>query len=197
MLPDQVRVMSESGAPRYALFFHLVCKSGPVRAWSGFGDFALPADDVDRLGGIYQGIGLVGDIPGLRQLIGGVAERVDFTLNGTNDTTLRLADRDVEEVRDAQVYVGIVFFDQDWQPVDTVSWLWEGRADVPSVHRSGDGGEAVRRATLSVGTAFTDRTRPALSYYTDADQRRRSPDDSFCARVAAYTVESTIVWPGN
>ncbi|WP_292051631.1 MULTISPECIES: hypothetical protein [unclassified Brevundimonas] len=197
MLPEQVRVMSESGAPRYALFFHLDCRSGPVRAWTGFGDYLVAPDEVDRMGGLYQGIGLVGDIPALRQLIGGTAERVDFTLNGTDDRTLRLADRDVDEVRDASVHVGIVFFDADWQAVDTVSWLWQGHADVPSVNRSSDGGEVVRRVTLSVGTAFTDRTRPALSYYTDADQRRRSPDDAFCARVAAYTVESTIVWPGN
>lgn len=197
MLPEQAKVMSESGAPRYALFFHLACKSGPVRAWTGVGDYALPAGPVDATGGVYLGIGLVGDIPALRQLIGGVAERVDFALSGADDQTLQLADRDADEVRDAQVHVGIVFFDQDWQPVDDVAWLWEGHADVPAVSRSGDGEEVVRRVTLSVGSAFTDRTRSTLSYYTDADQRRRSLDDAFCSRVATYGVESTIVWPGN
>lgn len=197
MLPEQARLMTEMGAQRYALFFLLMAKSGAVRAWTGVGDYQLPADELDEEGGVYQGIGLVGDIPALRQLIGGTAERVDFSLNGADDETLRLADRDADEVRKAQVNVGIVFFDDDWQPVDDVAWLWDGTADVPSVGRSGDGETAVRRVTLSVGSAFTDRTRPLLTFYTDADQRRRSPTDAFCSRVAAYGIESTVVWPGN
>ncbi|MGI4818627.1 MAG: hypothetical protein ACRYFE_08905 [Janthinobacterium lividum] len=197
MLPEQAKVMTEMGAQRYALFFLLMSKSGPVRAWTGVGDYQLPADELDEEGGVYQGIGLVGDIPALRQLIGGTAERVDFSLNGADDETLRLADRDADEVRKARVNVGIVFFDDDWQPVDDVAWLWDGTADVPSVDRSGDGETAIRRVTLSVGSAFTDRTRPHLTFYTDADQRRRSPTDAFCSRVAAYGIESTVVWPGN
>lgn len=197
MLPEQARLMTEMGAQRYALFFLLMAKSGPVRAWTGVGDYQLPADELDEEGGVYQGIGLVGDIPALRQLIGGTAERVDFSLNGADDETLRLADRDADEVRKAQVNVGIVFFDDDWQPVDDVAWLWDGTADVPSVERSGDGETAIRRVNLSVGSAFTDRTRPHLTFYTDADQRRRSPTDAFCSRVTAYGIESTVVWPGN
>lgn len=197
MLPEQARLMTEMGAVRYALFFLLLTKTGPVRAWTGVGDYDLATADIDGATGLYQGIGLVGDIPAIRQLIGGVAERVDFTLNGADDQTMRLADRDAADVRGAEVQVGIVFFDDDWQPVDDVAWLWAGKADVPSVSRSGDGEQVVRSVTLSVGSAFTDRTRPRLSYLTDADQRRRSPDDAFCSRVAAYGIDSTIVWPGN
>jgi len=187
MLPEQARIMSASGAPRWSIFFHMACKSSVVRAWLGVGDFALPADDVDQSGGTYLGIGLVG----------GVAERVEFTLNGADQTTFRLADDQVDDVRGAPVHVGIIFFDEDWQAVGRVAWLWEGTADVPAVDRDGSGGRVIRRVSLSVGSAFTDRTRPQLGFYTDKDQRRRSPNDAFCARVASYSVDSTIVWPGN
>lgn len=193
MLPEQAAIMSASGAPRWSIFFLMKCASGPVRAWLGVGDYTVAADDVDEEGGTYQGVGLVGDVPALRQLVGGLAERVEFTLNGADEETFRLADEDVAEVRDAPVHVGIVFFDEDWQAVAPVAWLWEGTADQPGVDRDGN---LTRRVTLSVGSAFTDRTRPQLSFYTDKDQRRRSPTDSFCARVAAYGVDSTIQWPG-
>lgn len=193
--PVAVDLMTAMEAPRYSLFFLMQTVTGPVRAWLGIGDYDLPPCDVDPDGGVYLGIGLVGNIPTLRQLIGGLAERVDFTLNGADERTLRLSDQDAHLIRNAPVFVGIVFFDDHWQPVFDVVWPWSGTADVVDVDRSGDGEDIVRKVILSVGSGFTDRTRPPMGFYTDADQRRRSPDDTFCARVSVYTVESTIVWP--
>lgn len=197
MLPEQAAIMSASGAPRFSVFFLMEAASGPVRAWLGVGDYEIAADDVDLTGGTYLGIGLVGDVPALRQLVGGLAERVEFTLNGADEITFALADQDAAEVRGAPVHVGIVFFDEDWQEVAPVAWLWDGTADVPSVDRDGQGGQITRRVSLSVGSAFTDRTRPQLGFYTHKDQKRRSPTDNFCARVAAYGIDSTIKWPGD
>lgn len=189
--------MTRLGAPRWSLFFLIKPSAGPwVRAWGGLGDYTLPADEVDEEGGTYLGIGLLAQVPAVRQLVGGVAERVDFVLNGVDPVTFGLADENASTVRSAPVHVGIVFFDQDWQPADPVAWLWEGTADTPGVDRDADPeGGIVRRVSLSVGTVFTDRTRPQPGFYTDADQRRRSPDDSFCSRVAGYSFESTVTWP--
>ena len=195
MLPEQAAIMSAMNAPKYSLFFLVQASDGPVRAWLGFGDHALPAGDIDTEGGIYLGIGLVGDIPALRQLIGGLAERVEFALNGADPETFRLADQDAHVIRNAPVHVGIVFFDDHWQPVADVAWPWSGTADVVETNRDGQGDTIIRRVSLSVASGFTDRTRPQLGFYTDADQRRRSATDSFCARVSAYSVESTITWP--
>jgi len=196
MLPEQAAIMSATGAPRFSVFILLVAASGPIRAWLGPGDYELPADDIDTTGGTYLGIGMVGDVPALRQLVGGVAERIEFSLNGADETTFALADADADDVRNAQVQVGVVFFDEDWQAVAPVAWLWEGVADTPAIDRSGAGGQITRRVTLSVGSAFTDRTRPQLAFYTPPDQKRRSPTDTFCDRVPAYTVDSTIQFPG-
>lgn len=196
MLAEQAAIMSATGSPRFSVFFLLLASSGPVRAWLGPGDYALPADDVDTTGGTYLGIGLVGDVPALRQLVGGVAERVEFSLSGADAATFALADADAADVRGAQVQVGIIFFDADWQAVAPVAWLWEGVADTPSVDRDGSGGQVTRRVSLSVGSAFTDRTRPQLAFYTPPDQKRRSATDTFCDRVPAYTVDSSIQFPG-
>lgn len=196
MLPENAAAMSALGAPRWSLFALIKAESGPLRAWLGVGDYEIAADDVDTTGGTYLGVGLVGDIPGLSQLVGGLAERVEFTLNGADNRTLRLADEDAAEVRNAPVYVGIVFFDQDWQQADPIAWLWEGTADVPSVDRSADeSGGIVRSVSLSVGSVFTDRTRPQLGFYTPADQKRRSPTDTFCDRVPGYGIDSAVQWP--
>lgn len=197
MLPEQARVMSAMGAPRYSMFFLMQLRTGEViRAWLGAGDYELPADDVDTTGGVYVGIGMVGDFPELRQLVGGLAERVEFSLNGADETVFRLAAVEMDDVVDAEVYVGIIFFDEHWQAADAIAWPWEGTADVPSVHRdSSEDGEITRSVTMSVGSAFTDRARPVLGYMTPEDQKRRSPTDTFCDRTPAYDLGSTIQWP--
>jgi len=195
MLASAAAAMTALGAPRYAVVVKIEAASGPIRAWSGVGDLEIEADDVDLTGGIYQGIGILGEIPPLRQLIGGLAERLEFNLTAPTGEILALADDDVDDVRSARVNMGVIFFDSHWQMVADPAWLTDGTADVPSVNRTPNGQQIQRSASLSVGSAFTDRTQPALTYYTDADQRRRSPTDRFCERVAGYTGVSTIKWP--
>lgn len=195
MLPEQIRVMTEINAPKYSLFFLLLTSAGPVRAWLGYGDYEIAPDEVDVEGGVFQGIGKVGDIPAVRQLIGGSAERVEFALNGADHDTFRLADVDAELIKMARVFVGVIFFDEHWQPVGPIVWPWCGTADVVDAQREGQGESIQRSVRLSVASGFTDLTRAFLGHYTDADQQRRHPGDTFCARVAAMSVDSTITWP--
>lgn len=195
MLPANAAIMSALEVPRWSVFFLMQTASGPVRAWLGVGDYDLPPDDVDEPGGTYLGIGLVGDIPAINQLVGGLAERVEFALNGVDDRVISLADDEADGVVGASVHVGIIFFDEDWQAVDPVSWLWCGTADRTSVTGQASEQSHNQSVTVSVGSAFTDRTRPRLSYYTDVEQRSRSSDDSFCSRVARYAINSTVTWP--
>lgn len=195
MLPEQARVMSEMNAPKFSLFFLMLTSAGPVRAWLGFGDYEVGPNEVDAEGGVYLGIGKVGDFPAMRQLIGGIGERVEFMLNGADHETFRLADVDAELIKMARVFVGVVFFDDHWQAVAPVAWPWCGTADVVDAQREGQGEKIQRSVRLSVASGFTDLTRPQLGHYTDADQKRRHPDDDFCLRVAAIGVDSSIVWP--
>lgn len=197
MLEAAAAAMTALGAPRYSVVVRIQATSGPIRAWTGVGDLAIEADDVDIEGGLYQGIGLLGAIPPLRQLIGGVAERLELTLAVSDGPVFDLADEDADDVIGAPVDMGVIFFDDAWQMVAPPAWLWSGRADVPTVSRTTSDETITRSISLSVGSAFTDRTRATLSFFTDADQRLRSPTDEFCARVAGYTGTHAIQWPAT
>ncbi|MFN4296808.1 MAG: hypothetical protein ACK4FB_08190 [Brevundimonas sp.] len=193
MLPEQAAVMSALEAPRYALLVRIETTEQVFWLWTGVGDYATaPGDELDPEGATFTGIGIVGEVPALRQLIGGTAERVTFSLDGLTDALLSLADEGAATVKGAAVNVGIVFFDGEWQDVAPVAWPWCGTADVPSVQKDG----LIRGVSLSVGSAlFLDRTRAVFTYLTDQDQRRRSATDRFCERTAIYNIESTIKFP--
>lgn len=193
MLEAQAQAMSAVGAARYSVLVRFGLAT-PVRAWAGLGDLVIPADDVEDDEATYLGVGILGSVPALRQLIGGAAERLEFSLSVPTGDIFALADDDAALVRSAPVDVGVIFFDEDWQQSE-VAWLWSGTADVPSVSRTGSGLNVTRTVKISAGSVFTDRTRPQHTYFTDADQKRRSPTDDFCKRVDLYTVNSTVKWP--
>jgi hypothetical protein len=194
MLGTLGEVMAAAGAPRYSMLLRIETTDQVVRAWAGIGDLAIPSDDVEDEAATYLGVGILGEIPSLRQLIGGAAERLDFALTVPGGEVFALADADFEQVRRAPVYVGLIFFDANWQQSE-VSWLWAGTADTTTVSRQSAGLQVTRQIKISAATVFTDRTRANLSAFTDTDQRSRSADDSFCARVDRYTQTATVKWP--
>lgn len=120
--------MSAVGAPRYSVLVRFGVET-PVRAWAGLGDLEIPADDVEPAGALFLGIGLLGNAPALRQLIGGVAERLEFSLSVPSGEVFALADEEAASVRSAPVDVGVIFFDEDWQQSE-VAWLWNGVAEL-------------------------------------------------------------------
>jgi hypothetical protein len=172
MLGTLGAVMSAAGAPRYSILLRIETTDQVVRAWAGIGDLAIPADDVEDEAATYLGVGILGEVPSLRQLIGGSAERLDFALTVPGGTIFALADADFAQVRRAPVYVGIIFFDANWQQSE-VSWLWSGTADTATVSRQASGLQVTRQIKISAATVFTDRTRANLSAFTDTDQRSR------------------------
>lgn len=192
--PADAEVLSRAEAKRYALVCLIETSTGPVRCWTGAGPLEIEPDEVDGPGGLYLGIGLLGDLPDFRSLIGGTAERLELVLSGVDHLTLNLADEAADTVLSAPVKVGLIFFDSEWRNTPP-TWFWEGTADVPSVEQDANGADIIREVRLSVVTAFAGRTRPRLRNWTDADQRRRSPDDAFCSLVAGYSIDSTIKWP--
>lgn len=174
--------------------------AGWLRLWGGVGNYAMAANNIDTLGGVYTGLGEVIGMPTLSQLINGVADRIEFQLSGVDPKTLALVDADAETVRSAAVHVALVAFDDAYQAATQPAWVWEGEADVPTVSRQSTMGqdgtiEIIRAVSLSVGSVFTGRRRPKMSYLTGVEQRRRSPDDAFCDRVSSYAQGTTDQWP--
>jgi hypothetical protein len=186
-----------SGQVRPAILFRMATDP-VVRLWAGAGDVAIPADLIeDDDGAVYTGLGELVGLPELNQLINGAAERVEFTMAAAELTSeiADLAASEADLVRGAAVTIGFYVFDQDWQRLSPVDWLWDGTADSLKINRAPDGESAIRSITLSVGSLFTGRRRPALAYWTDPDQRRRSSDDRFCERVKLHNAGWTRTWP--
>lgn len=157
----------------------------PARIWSGVGDLEIPADIVETGPGpfVYLGAGQLLTVPDFQQLINGVAERVEFTVSGVDEETVRLALEDAPGVKNAGVYVGRADFDSDWQLIG-VEWEATFRADFLTVDSDAGNGLRVRTIKLSVGTDDTGRSYAPATYFTDADQRLRSPTDEIFDHVA-------------
>lgn len=152
--------------------------------WTGHGPLETPPDAIDAAGATWIGAGHVIDIPALQALINGVAQRVTFTLSGVSAETLRLAREDMDTVKGAEVRVGHVRFDADWQVDGLISWEWLGIADALKIESRYSEDGRVRSIILMVGSADTMRSNPRFTYWTDSSQRLRSPDDAFCDHVA-------------
>jgi hypothetical protein len=179
-------------AVRPGIFLYLAMAT-PMLLWGGVGDMDLPEDLVLMSAMKAQGMGELVDIPPVQQLVNGLAERIDFTLSGVSANILALASGDAPEVRGSPCSLGFMVFGSStdtvgaWQPLSPVSWMWDGVCDVVkgATGPVDEQGDRVRSVSLSVGSLFTARKRSSIAYWTDAEQRKRSPDDSFCDHVAA------------
>lgn len=168
---------------RESIVVRIACDP-PALLWSGLGLLPLPADNVIPEDAFALGGGELVSVPDFQQLIGGTAERLDFTVSGVNEETLRLALEDAPSVRGARVDVGTVQFDDAWQ-AQGVEWesVFEARSLTVS-RAQGQDGSANRTITLTIVQGSTTRSRAKLAYFTDADQRRRSADDAVFSHVA-------------
>lgn len=175
---------------RRCILWRLACD--PVaRLWSGIGDLPVPADHVDQQGGIYRGAGALLSVPALKQLMNGVADRVEFQVSGVSAETVRLAIEDRDSIKGAALRIGYVQLDADWQVSGAPVWTWRGKADILTTDRQPSEMGGQRTITLSVASTDTDRANPTLAWFTDADQRRRSPTDAIFSRVANLQAGAT------
>lgn len=165
-----------------------------ARLWSGVGNLNIPAHPLDPAGATYRGAGALLNVPTLKQLINGVADRCEFTVSGVSAETLRLALEDRYTIRGAPLHVGYINFDKDWQVDGLPVWEWQGVADTLTTAREATDTGGQRSITLSVASANTDRSDPVLSWWTDADQRRRSPTDAIFSHVAGINAGTTRRW---
>lgn len=152
----------------------------PAYLWSGVGLLDVEGDAIAPATR-YRGLGELMEVPTVQQLINGIADRQPFGLSGVDPEILQIANG--EDVRGAIVRIGSLALGPDNQPIAPVEWEWEGVADVINADSRG----GVRSVSLSVGSADTARSRAALDFWTDAQQRQRSPDDAICSHVALIT----------
>lgn len=162
----------------------------PVRLWSGHGDLDIPVDEVEYATARYRGAGELLPVPEIKQLLNGAADRLDFVVSGVSEATVRLALEDAPLVENAELRLGEVLFDADWQ-VLSVKWRWQGLCDIVTVEDRETEAGRIRSVSVSARVNDAYRSNPQPSYWTDQDQRRRSSDDAFCNQVAGITTGVT------
>lgn len=166
----------------------------PAMLWSGHGDLLVPADGlVLTEPEIALGGGGLLEIPDLEQLLNGVAQRLDIVLSGVTPAALVYAQEEAAQVPGASVWIGRIEFDDDWQPAAPVQWEWQGEGRSLTVNRQ-EGTPPSRTVTLRVASGDTTRSRAPVSYFTDADQRRKHPTDAFFSNVGRINAGTSRRW---
>lgn len=154
----------------------------PARIWSGIGDLVIPADAVETAPAKYLGAGELLNVADFQQLMNGFAERLDFVVSGVDADMVAMAREEAPDVDNAMVYLGRVDFDAGWQIIG-VEWEAVFRANTLTIDNQSSAGQRVRTITLSIGNGDTDRSYSPISFFTDADQRLRSPTDDIFKNV--------------
>lgn len=167
--------------------FGIRIDSDPVaRIWTGFGDLLAPADIVEGAPAIYLGGGELLSAPDFDQPINGTAERIDIQLSGVSSHVIALALEEAASVKGARVHFVRFYFDDGWQ-LEDVEYEAVFRADKLSVSSEESDNGRTRILTLSIATEETNRNRSPQAFFTDQDQRRRSPTDAIFSHVSGIT----------
>lgn len=188
----------QSSMLRIGIFFRL--ETAPVvRLWLGVGLIKPGINVLDPSGATYVGFGSIRDVPNIKQLINGRAERVDFTISGVSGAVLKVASGgDPDQVKGKRVTTGFALMDADWRLLGSVHWTGNYTADYLALEQASSDDPAapiVRSIRLSCGTLLTSRRRPSLSYFSHQDQVARFPGDRFCERTPVYANGFSKTWP--
>lgn len=188
--------MSLSGSGNRGAVFLRIDSDPAIALWLGFGDIAVPVNDLDLAGQTYRGLGALVGIPELEQLLNGESARADFSMSGVPAAIAALAEGQFAEIEGEAVNIGYSAMDADWQLSGALLWVWDGRVDVLNIAmQATQSGVQVYTLELSVGTANTGRSRPDYANWTDAQHQRAHPGDLFFNHVPP--AEKTKRWPGG
>lgn len=175
---------------RIAALVHFDFRTQPLRLWTGTGELAA-------LGEIWHGTDGLGEIGGIAQSADELAaEEVTFSLASTEGGLLANFQADAAEAEGRAVTLHEAFFGDDGSLITTrqVFAGTLGPLEAKRHPREADGA-VMRVIEVRAVNLFANRNRPALRYFSDADQRTRSSDDELFARVAEYAGGTEIRWP--
>lgn len=173
------------------VYLFRVASDEPIRLWSGNGDLWAPPCLFEPDGAIYSGMGELAELPPLQALINGIAQRVAFTVSGVSPQIIATALDDRDSIKEREARIGSLIMDADLQTVGIVNLEWKGVCDVLTWDISSTEQGVSRSLSLSVRSGDTARSRGRPSFFTDADQRRKSPTDAFFDHVAGISIGTT------
>lgn len=162
-----------------------IASDPPARLWGGFGELLVPADIVEDAPAIYLGGGELLNAPDFEIPINATAERLDIRISGVSSSILPIFLAEAASVKGAKVHFVRFYFDEHWQ-LEDVEYDTVWRADKISIVSEDNDGRT-RTIILSIATEDTNRNRSPQAFFTDQDQRRRSPTDAIFSHVSQIT----------
>ena len=162
-----------------------IASDPPARLWGGFGELLVPADIVEDAPAIYLGGGELLNAPDFEIPINVTAERLDIRISGVSSSILPIFLAEAASVKGAKVHFVRFYFDEHWQ-LEDVEYDTVWRADKISIVSEDNDGRT-RTIILSIATEDTNRNRSPQAFFTDQDQRRRSPTDAIFSHVSQIT----------
>jgi len=171
--PAAIQNMLNGRTVRVAHMVELLLDS-PKRMWNGFRD--VTTSD----GKTWNGLGGLGSITGLEEDDTNMqSTELRLTVSGVDAALLQTA-----IAEDRALYIGkliiiwLVFFDEEWQPIETPIARKAAIIDGVDVSRhSSDEGPSVRSLSMVAQNLFYGRSLPPAAFYSNRDQQIRSPGD--------------------
>lgn len=169
---------------RPAIFVFCDFASGPVRVWSGKGDFAWG-------GNTYNGVGALGGISEVEETGNPVANGITLTLSGIPSDLLAVClDRRQYRGRKVRVWHGFFNVTGDTTAlIDTPMSSFAGRMDVMVPTDSGQ----TSTIALTCENRLVDLDRARERRYTDEDMQQLHPGDGSFRYVAGMQ-DKTFNW---
>ena len=162
--------------------------NGTSRLYNGFGE--LRTND----GKVWQGIGNLGSIGGLKQAINGQAAPLELTVSGVDANFASQAKGDRANWYMRPVVVYLQFFGEDWQPLDMPFAMSFATMRQLTIDRQSNDDGMVYSVTIQAEGPFITRKRARYGYYSDTDQQKRFAGDRGCERTSGIE-QHVIIFP--
>lgn len=171
-LTAAVQTAVDAVTVRPAFFVFLDLASGPVRVWSGIGDYTLGGE-------VFSGVGTLGSISPIEEGKSVSARGISMSLSGIPSEIVSLALS--EPYRNRPVAIWLVLFEADGSTLiaDEVQ-IFSGRIDTMTLADSGE----TSTIALSAESRLIDLERPRELRFTDQEQKRLFPGDRGLEYVA-------------
>ncbi len=167
---------SEEVRPFYAVQLEL--DEGPIRLWTGYGNAVIN-------GNAFLGAGNLLGFSGFQEVNDLSAKSITITLDGLDETVLRLSLSTPSRNRKVRVYFGVIADDETFHSVE----IFTGRANKVPFEDDGQSGTV----QLEVDSKLVSLEKSPNWRYTNESHQSRHPGDTFFSFVSDLQ-DKEVVW---
>jgi hypothetical protein len=215
---DAIADAIQAAQGRFGIFFRVAAPEGeaPLCLWSGVqsrffveqshlleqwtvneaGEFVGP--DGALGGDTYIGLGTLLEAPEIDHIVDATAAEVRFSLSMLASALADYLKADPPKVRGRRVQLGLVAFNEDWQPTMPVFWIGQYTASHledgidPPPNETGPHTATLR---LIANNGDTSRAKGMAVFWSPQQWGRQHPGNTFVDQVPRYQAGVSPAWP--